>query len=411
MKNEQPRFTMVQKVAWRDLLSVFKDKRTLISNIVMPLILIPLFALGFPALIASTQMGEAERVQQVGIIGELPPALQQNLTTDKKTKDGEVYSAAIELQKVTDPIQAIQNQDYAAVIKIPKALPTEAGKIGQIELYYKFNNLKSATGAPIKIKDAIESYNRQLLIDKIKLLGLNEQALKSIVIKRIDASPPEQQKGGLLVFLIPMMIMQMIVGGAQTIALDSTAGEKERGTLESLLVSPIRRSEVVAGKLLATTSMALFSAIISVLGFILTGLISTQFLSDNPITIQISLTPSNLLWMLLISLSSALLISSIFVSLGIFARSYKEGQSYFMPIVLLATLPAILLQFADFLEKGFILYIIPLVGGLIGILDVLKGEVSWSFILTAVIANLVGTLIASLLALRSFQREEVIFRN
>lgn len=411
MSSEQPRPHMIQRVAWRDLLSILKDKRALLSQIMMPLILIPLFALGFPVLLASTQMGEAERIQQVGIIGELPTALKQELIKDKKNKDGKVYSAAISLKKVTDPIQAIQDHHFSAVLKIPKALPTEAGNSETLELYYEFNNMKSRVGAPTKIKDAVELYNRQLILDKVKPLGLTEQALESVVIKSIDASPPEQQNSGFMAFLIPMMMMQMIVAGAQTIALDATAGEKERGTLESLLVSPIRRSEVVAGKLLATTGMALFSALIAVLGFILTGFISMQFLADNPLTIHINLTPINLLWILLISLSSALLISSIFVSLGIFARTYKEGQSYLMPVILLATLPAILLQFADFLEKGFLLYAIPMIGGLISILDIIQGELSWPFALTAFFANLAGTIVASLLALQSFKREEIIFRN
>mgnify|MGYP007116568739 CR=1 FL=1 len=112
-----------------------------------------------------------------------------------------------------------------------------------------------------------------------------------------------------------------------------------------------------------------------------------------------------------IVLSVALLISAILITLSIYARSYKEAQTYVTPLSLLIVLPAVMLQFSDFLKKGDALYTIPLFGSMIGILDIVKGTITPGHALTAITVNLIGTLLLALLALRSFGREEVIFRN
>ncbi|WP_221090386.1 ABC transporter permease [Deinococcus aquaedulcis] len=412
---------LVWQVATRDLLGTLRDRRTLNATILMPLILIPLLTLGLPLMMGGLIGGQQQARQTVGISGTIPAALRAALERDEKLPDGTVVRAGVDLKTVADPTQAVQDGEVDAAIRPVGTLPQRAGDgTGTLELHAKLSNLRAQTGAYSKVSDVVEAYNRALAVQRLQGLGLNEQVLAPIALKPVDASTQQEQRSGQLAFLIPMLMLQFILSGGMATALDATAGEKERGTLESLLVAPVRRAEVVAGKLLATTLTALTSAAFSVAGFVLSGVAMRLWLQNQPqqqamltegLGGQLSLSVGSTLALLGVALSAALLISALLISVGIFARSFKEAQTYVAPITLFLVLPAILLQFADFLQIGLGAYAIPVIGGMIAILDAVRGTPDAGHVLLAMGVNLLGAALLALFALRSFGREEVIFRN
>ncbi|MBZ9712081.1 ABC transporter permease [Deinococcus multiflagellatus] len=421
MRAKGLRPALVWQVATRDLLATVRDRRTLNATILMPLILIPLLTLGLPLLMGQLVGGQQQERQKVGVSGTLPPALRAALERDDTLPDGTVVRAGVRLQPVADPVAAVQSGEVDAALRPVGALPLRAGDgTGTLELHAKLGNLRAQTGAYSKVSEVVEAYNRGLAVQRLQGLGLGEQVLRAVTLKPVDASTPQEQRSGQLAFLIPMLMLQFILSGAMATALDATAGEKERGTLESLLVSPVRRAEVVAGKLLATTLTALTSAAFSVIGFVLSGLAMRLWLQGQPeqqavmtqgLGGQLSLSLGSTLTLLGVALSAALLVSALLISVGIFARSFKEAQTYVAPITLFVVLPAILLQFADFLQIGLGAYAIPVVGGMIAILDAVRGAPDAAHVLLAMAVNLLGAGLLAAFALRSFGREEVIFRN
>jgi sodium transport system permease protein len=411
---------MVWRIAARDLLSTLRDRRTLSATILMPLILIPVLSLGLPLLLGSFIGGQQQERQKVGVVGTLPPELRTALEQDE-TVNGQLVRAGVTLVPVEDARQAVQSGDVEAAIQAPVPLPTRAGEgSAALEVYAKLSSLRAQAGAYGKVQDVVDSYNRTLTLDRLEGLGLGADTLTPVTIKSIDASPAQEQRSGQLAFLIPFLMLQFILSGGMATAIDATAGEKERGTLESLLVSPVRRAEVVGGKLLATTITALTSACFSVVGFVVSGLVAAQFVNSRDglgaeITSsmggQLTLTPGGTLAMLGLATSAALIISAVLIAIGIYARSFKEAQTYIAPLTLVIVLPAVMLQFADFLTLNTAVYAVPLFGSMVSILNIVKGAAQADQILLAILANLVGAALLSLLALRSFGREEVIFRN
>ncbi|UBV41460.1 ABC transporter permease [Deinococcus taeanensis] len=415
------RRALVWEITVRDLLSTLRDRRTLNATILMPLILIPLFTLGLPLMMGSLIGGQQQTRQQLGISGELPGGLRAALERDETLPDGTVVRAGVDLVPVTDPLQAVQSGSVDAAVQASSPLPERAGDgTGTLNIYAKLGNLRAQTGAYSKVQDVLEAYNRQLTVQRLTSLGLSESTLTPVTLRPVDASSTQEQRSGQLAFLIPMLMMQFILAGAMATALDATAGEKERGTLESLLVSPVRRAEVVAGKLLATTLTALTSAAFSVAGFLLSGLAMRALQDRQPeasaaftqgIGGQLSLSPSALLSLLGTAASTAVLISALLITVGIYARSFKEAQTYVAPITMLIVIPAVMLQFADFLHSGPGLYAVPLIGGMVSILDTVRGALNPGHAALAFAVNLLAALTLCALALRSFSREEVIFRN
>ncbi|WP_027459557.1 ABC transporter permease [Deinococcus murrayi] len=414
------RLEYLWRVAARDLLSTLRDRRTLASTILIPLLLIPLFTLGLPLLLGSFIGGQAQERQRVGVVGTLPAPLRAALTRDEKAPDGTVIRTGVQLVPVSDPRAAVGSGEVEAALRAPLPLPTRAGDgTGTLEVYAKLGNLRTQTGAFAKVQTTVEAYNRELAVQRLSGLGLGAQTLTPVTLSPIDASPEQERRSGQLAFLIPLLMLNFILTGAMATALDATAGEKERGTLESLLVSPVRRSEVVAGKLLATTVTALTTALFSVAGFLLAGALSRAVLRQSNATPeltqafggQLTLTLAGALALLGTVVSAALLISAVLIALSIYARSYKEAQTYVTPLSLAIVFPAVLLQFSDFLTLGSGLYALPLFGSMMAILDVVRGNLTAGHALSAIGANLLGALLLGLLALRSFHREEVIFRN
>ena len=414
MRSEALRLRMVWNVAWRDLLSTLRDRRTLTSTILLPLLVLPLLTLGMPLLMGNLMGGQVRETQKVGVIGTLPPELRRTLT---RSEGG---SSGVKLVTVKDPLQAVRSGEVEAVVRAPEPLPTQAGDSqGTLELYAKLGNLKSQTGAYAKVRGAVDSYNRALTRERLTALGLSERVLTPVQVKAVDASPPQERSAGMLAFVVPLLMLSFLLNGGMATALDSTAGEKERGTLESLLVSPVRRGEVVAGKLLATTLMSLLTGVFSLLGFLGTGLVAAALTRRSVLDAeamqmmggQLTLTLGSLAAMAVIVLSVALLISAVLIALSIYARSYKEAQTYVSPLSLLIVILAVMLQFSDFLKAGDWLYALPLFGSMVAILDVVKGQITPGHTLAAVLANLLGAALLGALAWRSFGREEVIFRN
>lgn len=409
---------MVWRVAARDLLATLRDRRALISTILIPLLIIPLFTLGLPLLLGTLVGNQAQARQKVGVVGTLPPELRAALTRDEQGAGGAVTRAGVTLVPVEDPRAAVAAGEVDAALRVVSALPERAGSQSvPLELYAKLGNLRAQTGATSKVETVVEAYNRRLTLERLNASGLDAAVLTPVALRSIDASPAQEQRSGQLAFLIPMLMLNFILSGAMATALDATAGEKERGTLESLLVTPVRRGEVVAGKLLATTLTALLTAAFSLLGFLLAGVASATLLGGERRQLtqalggQLTLTPGGALALAAVVLSAALLISAVLIALSIYARSYKEAQTYATPLTLLIVLPAVLLQFSDFLNLGEAIYAVPLFGSMVSILDTVRGSVTAGHTLTAALANLVGAALLGLLARHSFSREEVIFRN
>ncbi|WP_424951688.1 ABC transporter permease subunit [Deinococcus sp.] len=410
------RWRFVWQVARKELLSTVRDRRALLSGILLPLLLIPVFTVGFPALLGRAFSGQGQERQRVGVLGAFPESLRERLTAGRTDSAGR-HEQGVVLVPVTDPQAAVRNGTADAVLVFPPNLPARAGEPNAtVKLYAKVGNLKAESGVISKLNAALDDYNTRLVSEGLSERGIPVSFLTPLRVQTLDASRPQEAASGQLAFLVPMFLLQFILAGGMATAIDSTAGEKERGTLEVLLVSPIRRPEVVVGKLLATCSTALLSAACGLLGLLLSGPVSRLLVQDSGgvasgLGGRLSVTPASVLVLIVMALSAALLLSALLIAVSIFARSYKEAQTYVTPISLLIVFPAIGLQFADFIGHGAGLYTLPVVNAMVVILDVVKGKLTLPFAALAVAVNLLVTALLLLLAIRSFGREGVIFRN
>jgi sodium transport system permease protein len=231
------------------------------------------------------------------------------------------------------------------------------------------------------------------------------------VIDPDDAKPPETKTADelrdVLVKFLPFLLVMWTMAGALHPAIDLTAGEKERGTMETLLICPAARTDIVAGKFLAVFAFSYASALWNLL-WMMAGALLLGLLLPSPI-----ISFAGLGWSALLAAPLAALFSSLALGLGAFARSSKEGQYYLLPIMVL-TLPLSMYALAPGLKLTPILSAVPVAGLSLILQNLLavSGEpVSvWSWLL-GVGSLMVCVALALAWAAWQFRRESVLFRG
>ena len=407
------RLGMVFRVARKEILSTIRDRRAIVSNLLVPLILLPVMMLGLPLALGGLFARETATVTEIGVEG------LERLTPELRSLLGEQN---LELAATDAPQVAVQEDTFPVAISIPDGFEDAltAGDRVSVTIYSKTGNLRSELNAG-KVQSAVQAYRQSLVTERVREAGLDPAVLEPIGVQTVDASREEEIASGQLAWLIPFFIAIWTLVGGQMTAIDATAGEKERGTLEVLLVAPIRRVEVVAGKFLATLLFGLSAALMAIVGFllggaVLRGLVAPRLGAEAREMMQIfggsiAVDVGTVLLLLGSALLLAGMVAALLLAIAMFARSYKEAQSYIGPLSFVFILPAIGLQFRDLIDVGPAVAWIPILNVLVLMDDLIGGTATAGQVAATWIALALTVVVLLAFSYRTFRREDVIFRT
>lgn len=398
-------------VAHKEILSTLRDRRAILSNLLIPFLLLPVFMLGLPLLLGGLFERETAEVTEVGVQGleRMPGPLAQALAGRNLTPVA-----------VNDVTAAVQDGQFDAGLRVPEGFGASLAQgDAQLELVRR-SGLRSDLLSS-RLEGAVNDFRDEIVGERLRAVGLGPEVLEPVTVRTVDASSPAEQASGNLGWLIPFFIMIWTLTGGQMTAIDATAGEKERGTLEVLLVTPIRRVEVVLGKFLATLLFGLSAAVMAILGLLVSsfvlGILFLGRLGDEGRELatamggSLALDGASVGALLVSSLLLAALVAALLLSITLFARSYKEAQSYVAPLSFVLILPVVGLQFADFLELGTAFYAVPALGTLLLMDEIVGGGAAPAALALAWGSSLVTTALLLGFALLNFRREGVLFRT
>ncbi len=222
------------------------------------------------------------------------------------------------------------------------------------------------------------------------------------------AAPPGQGVVDMVIRVFPFMLIMWSLAGALYPAVDLCAGEKERGTMETLLITPAGREEIVLGKFL---TIWVFSAGTALLNLLSMGLTTWHFSHLLP---QGGLPLGGLFWCVVLSLPQAALFSAISLSIGAYARSTKEGQYYLMPLFIIS-MPLMFLTLAPGVELNPIYSLVPITGVALLMQRLMVAgsleQVPWLYFLPVLVPIAIYSWLALRWAIVQFHREEVLFRE
>lgn len=406
-------------VIWaKEIRDSIRDRRTLVSTIILPMFLMPIIIVGMGQLAESQVRQVKEQPVTIGVANaaESSAFIQLIRQSDKTT--------VIEL--TGNLAQAVRDKKADTALALPDDFSEqiEAGQAVTAEVYNNALNTKSTT-ALTRLTQAVTLFNQAVVQARFAESGIEGSVLNGASLKTNEVAT-EQELGGFgLGFLLPLFIIMWSVVGGQNIAVDVSAGEKERKTLEALFMAPVRRLDVVFGKFLAVASMALLSVIVALTSlyavFIFGG--ADLFTSMNSTTgssgvvssaessFNFSLEPGAILTMFGISILLVCLFSALNLSVAIFAKSYKEAQSYIGPSYLVVILPVVLVNTLPGFTPALGFFAIPVVNAVLLFKEVLIGTFNTGHILMTVASLTVTALLAILIASRIYRREGVLFRE
>jgi len=378
----------------KEVMNAVRDRRVLISTVIVPLLVLPLVTMLPMMMIGKKQREAQERPSTVVVTGLKYPELEQALRASNRF----TFEAPDSLDR------QIRQGRVDAGIEVTD-LPG-GGKSARVKVLFDATRTESQAAAD-KVKLVIADLSKQIVSRQIDTTKVN---LNPVLAIPTNVASEKQMAGFFIGMLVGMMGIIGLITGAMVMAIDSTAGEKDRRTLEVLLAAPIARNSIVIGKYLATVLAAMVSVVLMTTGYAFSFIIGLRSLGDAGLgagTMAISLPA--VLVILLVMLVTAGFIGALEMAVSIFARSYREAQGYLTPLTFLAVIPVVFMQTISSNPNPALFYI-PLMNAMLLIRELLMGAIAPDHILRTVMTALVCAVIALRLAFSMFRRESVLLR-
>ncbi|HCA75501.1 MAG TPA: sodium ABC transporter permease [Alteromonas sp.] len=395
------------KVMLKEIKELLRDRKTLFFMVALPILVFPLL-IGVVMFFAGKAVDKAEnKVLDYAVVGaQYAPALVEDLAAS------DLFNQVM-IDEGEDIAAFVKSEQADFVLVIPDNFSEDALQSGQIELSLYLNDagLNMVRRRLDKIVDVYAERSQQKAFASLELDESQQQALiEPIVIKKVDVADKRENWGEKIGGMIPYFIFMLCLQGAMIPATDLGAGEKERGTLETLLISPIERHKLVLGKFLTIALAGATSALITVSSMAVWGLVISQGMAIKMVSEFMSaINAIDFVLMFLMLVPVVAIFSAVLLSLSIYARSFKEAQGYMTPLVFAVIVPVMLAMLPGVELKGGWAWV-PLTNVALAIKELIKGTMDYFqlfaiFSSTAVIA---GALLY--FCVYWFNKEKVLFR-
>jgi sodium transport system permease protein len=412
-------------MSWHNIITVYlkelkdslRDRRTLISVIVIPTIIMPALTFGVGKIAAgifSKARGETPSVMIIG--GEDSPEIVSQLKQSKKIRI---------VDQTPDWKQQISDKKVRAAVQIPAGFEANLkGGEGEPVVIYNYDGELKSGFAVSELENFFRGLREQTVTARLAARSLPATLIKPFEVRRENVAPPEKVGGNLLGGIVPYIIIILCFTGAMYPAMDLTAGEKERGTMETLLCSPVARIDLVLGKFLMVLTGSLAAMFLALTSMGISAAAAGMMFMNHGGTANIAaaanqakaaakvmptIDPMGLFGVIAMILPVAVLFSALLFTISLFAKSYKEAQSYTAPMIFLVIMPAVIGMLPG-IDLNARLALVPILNLSLVCKEMLSGVWNWNFIALIFGSSCLYAAIALGLAVRMFNREDVIFR-
>lgn len=402
-------FKKIRAVYKKEMLDLLRDKKTLIMMVLVPLILYPLIMIGAMLITSAIANNIQTSEYDVAVLYEEKAAEKSGFDRAEferfLTDSEDELEYHLNIVESGDPQGELMAEEIDALIIV-----TEEDK-PCFRVQYLSSVTNSSTASNM-IEDKLNCYSRLLEEKYLSALGLDADVIMNpISAEWQDKSTKEESLGSILGSILPFLLIVSILMGAIYPAIDTTAGEKERGTLETLLTLPVRNDELIMGKFLAVATIAVVSALLNLLSmtFMGTYLYSMLLAADRDSTV-VNLTefiPAVLIVIVSVVVF-ALFISALSMCVTIFAKSFKEANNYLTPL-LLVVMFAGYIGFIPNIEFNSLMASVPVVNICLLISNILVFKYSFTTIIITLVTNVIYAALAVMLLSRLYNSEDILF--
>jgi sodium transport system permease protein len=401
----------------KELTDSLRDKRTLISILLVPSLLFPVITFIAIAITAKVVSKAKSEIPSVMVIGGLdsPKALgllQSQAKLQCKPASG-------------DWKQLVSDKKVRAVVEIPPGFDAslERNESAELKIFHYEGEMRSGFAVG-EISRVFTEYRDQLAQARLAGRGLPASLLRPFTITAQNVASPEKVGGNLIGGMIPYLFIIICFSSAMYPAIDLTAGEKERGTMETILCSPISRLELTIGKFLLVLVAGLTAVVCSLISMGVSMYIGGLLFASNimgggasagghsaAIAGQfLSFDPLGFVGIMVLVLPLAALFSAVLLAVSLYAKSTKEAQSLVTPLIVVIVIPA-MMGLLPGVELNFKLALVPILNLALACKEMLSGVWHWPLLLLIFSSTCAYAAAALYLCVRQFNREDVIFRS
>ena len=398
------RIKMVKAIFKKEMIDILRDKKTLFMGIVLPLILYPIIMVIMTQVMSLSMNSASQREINIAF---------ENKPSEELVSMIENYS-----DEDTSRINIVYSDDYKKDLEdgsIDAYIGSKMDNSSENYEVYINSSKENASSVKVLLDEIFTSYKDSKVKNKLEQSGLKvEETLEPVEFDTVDVAGNEEIAGYFLGQVLPVILMMGVLLGAIYPAIDSMAGEKERGTLETLFTLPISNLELVMGKYIAVSFCAIVTSIFNIISILLTLsylLVSSQMsgvmLIEN---FKFSQLVAPMLITLICVCLFAMVIAAVSMCVCSLAKSFKDAQNYITPLMFLVLIPS----YASIIPTMVLnrtTAIIPVVNISLLIKSVLSFEGNLGLISLVFISNLAFVILAVFLLSKMFNSEEILFGN
>ncbi len=392
---------IIASIFKKEMTDILRDKKTLFMMIILPIIMYPVLMI-FGSQVMMMSINSMEQKELSIAFNKPPNAFILNKLSEEKEGEGK-----LKLVKTEDYKADLEKREIAAYIEILEESGSETYKI------YMNSSVDDSKTAERRLRELLAEYKDEIVKHKISQAGLKEKdILEPILYETINTARDEEMAGYLLGQILPFILIIGVLMGAIYPAIDVMAGEKERGTLETLLTLPISNLELIMGKYLAVSVSAIVTALLNILSitgsiaFLVVGLGGAEALGVKDINIQELILP--LLLTLICICLFAMVVAAISMCVCSLAKNFKEAQNYITPIMFIVMIPSYASMFPN-VELNGLTATIPVVNISLLIKSVLTFRYDIGLVAVVFATNTVFMLLGGLMLSKMFNSEDILF--
>lgn len=386
----------------KEIKATLRDRRSLLIMLVVPFALFPLLL----SLVAGASVSQKSQ------------ALQQTLTVAIEANDNAASLVAL-LENRADLVvrqdippmyfrRLVRSDSIDVALIIDKSFDEtiQAGKTGRIDLFY---NATRDDAIVSRVQQSLANWKDQVLAQRLDTAGLDQAYIKPLDVQRTNVYSQKESMGKLAGGILPYMFVLFCLLGAMYPAIDLFAGEKERGSIETILTAPISRVELLLGKVAVIVVSGLVSGGLTILGLYLAITFNPNLPLELRTVVKQFLAFRPMLLVLLMMIPLTFFFAGLLVAASIYARSFKEALSYIQPMTILVFVPLIF-GFMPSTELNIVTALIPVLNVALATKDVIAGTIEPLYFILTIVSLLLLALASLAFGLQWFKSEKNILR-
>ncbi|MCL5020945.1 MAG: ABC transporter permease subunit [Bacteroidetes bacterium] len=396
------KFSKIRTIYAKEIRDTFRDKSTLLTVFILPLLIYPLLFLISGFIVDRMEKEERMLVPPVAVSG---PA-ESDPFIISLMKNQEVH-----YEKTAIPCEDLAKGRILALIDAPRNMTSQisAEKTVPVTVLYDQANRLSVRAKTVLVQ-ILEGYQHRIVVERLTHRSLDSALIKPFSIESKSITSKQKMGGFIIGVLVPYLLIVLLFTAAMNTATDITAGEKERKTMETLLASNSTRQEIVIGKVATIITVGLLSATMGLAGLAITFAAGLSMLSAAA-GIAITIAPLPILFSFLMLIPVSCLFGALLLMIGSQARSVKESNSYGSYTMLIIVLLAMVSVVNRGAEPSTGILLTPVMSTTLVQQELLMGIINWSHIGITIATTALLALVAFFFAVASFSSERVLFRQ